>query len=69
TLWEDEHTFVYQVKIGDSVVSRRADDNWVNGTKLVNMAGLTRGKRDTVLKLEPVKRIQKQGLSALKGVW
>jgi hypothetical protein len=31
--------------VGENVVTRRVDNNYVNGTKLLNVAGLRRGQR------------------------
>ncbi len=69
TLWEDENTLCYQVEVRGIFVSRRMDTNFINGTKLLNLAGMTRGKRDGVLKFVPVKQVIKIGPMDLKGVW
>jgi len=67
--WVDRNTYVYQIEIGDKIVSRRFDNHFVNGTKLLNVAGLTRGKRDAILKNEPVRNVVKNAPFHLKGVW
>lgn len=67
--WEDENTICYQVEVDGILVSRREDNNYINGTKLLNVAGLSRGKRDGMLKLERHKSIVKVGSMNLKGVW
>jgi len=67
--WIDRNTYVYQVEIGDKIVSRRFDNHLVNGTKLLNLAGLTRGKRDAILKNEPIRNVVKNAPFHLKGVW
>ncbi|GAA5989474.1 hypothetical protein JCM11641_007314 [Rhodosporidiobolus odoratus] len=69
TLWEDERTIVMQVLVDGHVVARRADNDWINSTKLLNMAGLTRGKRDMYLKNEPERIVFRRGALHLKGVW
>ncbi|BGP20768.1 hypothetical protein JCM10213v2_008931 [Rhodosporidiobolus nylandii] len=69
TLWEDERTVVMQVLVEGHVVARRADNDWVNSTKLLNMANLTRGKRDMYLKNEPQRTVFRRGALHLKGVW
>ncbi|TNY19019.1 transcription regulator HTH, apses-type DNA-binding domain-containing protein, partial [Rhodotorula diobovata] len=74
TLWEDERTVVMQVLIEGHVVARRADNDWVNSTKLLNMVvGMTRGKRDMYLKAsllnEPERIVFRRGALHLKGVW
>lgn len=46
-----------------------ADNNFVNGTKLLNVAGMTRGRRDGLLKSEKMRQVVKIGPMHLKGVW
>lgn len=41
----------------------------INGTKLLNVAGMTRGRRDGILKGEKNKKVVKIGPMHLKGVW
>ncbi|CAH6723022.1 hypothetical protein CLIB1444_12S02498 [[Candida] jaroonii] len=69
TVWDDENTICYQVEAHGILVSRRQDTNFVNGTKLLNLAGMSRGKRDGILKSEKVKTVIKMGTMNLKGVW
>lgn len=69
TFWEDEGTTCYQVEAQGMVVSRREKDNYINGTKLLNVTGMTRGKRDGMLKSEKGRRVVRNGLMNLKGVW
>ncbi|CUM68021.1 uncharacterized protein PRCAT00005736001 [Priceomyces carsonii] len=69
TYWEDENTMCYQVKARGVLVSRREDTNFINGTKLLNVIGMTRGKRDGILKSEKTKTVVKVGSMNLKGVW
>ncbi|KAJ1670972.1 hypothetical protein EV182_007896, partial [Spiromyces aspiralis] len=69
TLWEDEQTIVYQVDARGVCVARRHDDNMINGTKLLNVVGMSRGKRDGILKNEKGRRVVKVGPMHLKGVW
>ena len=45
------------------------DNHMVNGTKLLNVAGMTRGRRDGILKAEKQKHVVKIGPMHLKGVW
>ncbi|KAJ1824314.1 hypothetical protein IWW57_002512 [Coemansia sp. S610] len=45
------------------------DDNMINGTKLLNVVGMSRGKRDGILKNEKGRRVVKVGPMHLKGVW
>lgn len=46
-----------------------ADNHMINGTKLLNVAGMTRGRRDGILKSEKVRHVVKIGPMHLKGVW
>lgn len=67
--WEDKKTVCFQVQSNGLVVSRREKDNYVNGTKLLNATGITRGRRDALLKLERGREVVKMGPMCLKGVW
>lgn len=69
TYWDDQKTICYQVESHGIFVSRRDDNNYVNGTKLLNVAGMSRGKRDGILKSERVKTVVRIGAMNLKGVW
>ncbi|KAI2769602.1 hypothetical protein DTO012A8_5415 [Penicillium roqueforti] len=69
TLWEDEGSLCYQVEAKGVCVARREDNHMVNGTKLLNVAGMTRGRRDGILKSEKLRHVVKIGPMHLKGVW
>ncbi len=69
TMWEDEKTLCYQVDANGVSVVRRADNNMINGTKLLNVAHMTRGRRDGILKSEKIRDVVKIGSMHLKGVW
>ncbi|KAH3670949.1 hypothetical protein OGAPHI_000660 [Ogataea philodendri] len=69
TMWEDEKTLCYQVEANGVAVVRRADNDMVNGTKLLNVAKMTRGRRDGILKAEKTRHVVKIGSMHLKGVW
>ncbi|RDW61992.1 hypothetical protein BP6252_11425 [Coleophoma cylindrospora] len=69
TLWEDEGSLCFQVEAKGNCVARREDNHMINGTKLLNVAGMTRGRRDGILKLEKIRHIVKIGPMNLKGVW
>lgn len=69
TLWEDEQTLCYGVSNNGITVLRRADNDMVNGTKLLNVTGMTRGRRDGILKNEHERQVVKVGSMFLKGVW
>lgn len=45
------------------------DNDMVNGTKLLNVSGMSRGKRDGILKNEKARVVVKVGPMHLKGVW
>jgi len=69
TLWEDEGTVCFQVESNGLCVARREDNHFINGTKLLNVAGMTRGRRDGILKSEKTRNVVKIGPMHLKGVW
>ncbi|KAL3442160.1 hypothetical protein BJX65DRAFT_229887 [Aspergillus insuetus] len=69
TLWEDEGSLCYQVEAKGVCVARREDNHMINGTKLLNVAGMTRGRRDGILKSEKTRNVVKIGPMHLKGVW
>ncbi|KAH3662406.1 hypothetical protein OGAPHI_005658 [Ogataea philodendri] len=69
TMWEDEKTLCYQVEANGVSVVRRADNSMINGTKLLNVAKMTRGRRDGILKSEKTRHVVKIGSMHLKGVW
>lgn len=49
--------------------TRLTDNHMINGTKLLNVVGMTRGRRDGILKSEKQKNVVKIGPMHLKGVW
>jgi len=69
TLWEDEGSLCFQVEANGVCVARRDDNHFINGTKLLNVAGMTRGRRDGILKSEKTRHVVKIGPMHLKGVW
>ncbi|KAF1963769.1 apses-domain-containing protein [Byssothecium circinans] len=69
TLWEDEGSLCFQVEAKSVCVARREDNHMINGTKLLNVAGMTRGRRDGILKSEKTRHVVKIGPMHLKGVW
>ncbi|KAI9259302.1 transcription regulator HTH, apses-type DNA-binding domain-containing protein [Sporodiniella umbellata] len=68
-IWEDEGTVCYQVDAKGICVARREDNDMINGTKLLNVVGMSRGKRDGILKNEKGRVVVKVGAMHLKGVW
>ena len=69
TLWEEEGIRCFQVVAHGVCVSRREDNHMINGTKLLNVAGITRHRRDGILKSEKNRHVVKIGPVHLKGVW
>ncbi|KAL7747459.1 hypothetical protein RI367_007215 [Sorochytrium milnesiophthora] len=67
--WDDKATLVYQLNCGSVPVCRRKDNNFVNGTKLLNISPISRGKRDSMLKHEKDRDVIKKGPFRLKGIW
>ena len=57
----------YQLK--HTGLIRLTDNHMINGTKLLNVAGMTRGRRDGILKSEKTRHVVKIGPMHLKGVW
>ena len=53
----------------DTKLTRPTDNHMINGTKLLNVAGMTRGRRDGILKSEKTRHVVKIGPMHLKGVW
>ncbi|PVZ99270.1 hypothetical protein BB558_004714 [Smittium angustum] len=68
-MWEEQKTETFNVDCGGITVSRRLDNNMINGTKLLNVTQMTRGKRDGILKNEKERMVIKTGSMFLKGVW
>lgn len=69
TLWEDEGSLCFQVSVKNVCVARREDNHMINGTKLLSVAGMARGRRDGILKNEKTRHEVTIGPSHLKGVW
>lgn len=55
--------------LGCFLTSFLSDNHMINGTKLLNVAGMTRGRRDGILKSEKTRHVVKIGPMHLKGVW
>jgi hypothetical protein len=68
-LWEDQGTLCFQVEANNKCVARREDNHMINGTRLLDVAGMTRGRRDGILKSEKTRHVVKIGPMHLKGVW
>jgi hypothetical protein len=65
--------FAHGIRVEDlralRILSFFADNHMINGTKLLNVAGMTRGRRDGILKSEKMRHVVKIGPMHLKGVW
>lgn len=59
-LTEEPYGAYYAFRLGTQTLLRREGSNLINGTKLLNAAGLTRGRRDALLKAEKEKHV---------GIW
>lgn len=68
-IWEDENTICYQFDARGICLARRQDNNMVNGTKLLNITGMSRSRRDTILINEEQKIRVVVGAMHLKGIW
>ncbi|KAH8589316.1 transcription regulator HTH, apses-type DNA-binding domain-containing protein, partial [Bisporella sp. PMI_857] len=69
SVFEEEGSICFQVDVDGICVARREDNHMINGTKLLNVARMTRGRRDGILKAEKQKTVVKIGPMHLKGVW
>jgi protein SOK2 len=70
SVWREEKVCIYilQAANGDALTESE-DNHMINGTKLLNVAGMTRGRRDGILKSEKMRHVVKIGPMHLKGVW
>jgi len=57
------------IVILNMLIKTCTDNHMINGTKLLNVAGMTRGRRDGILKSEKMRHVVKIGPMHLKGVW
>ncbi|OCL14051.1 apses-domain-containing protein, partial [Glonium stellatum] len=64
---EDEGTLCFQVEVKGIRVARREDNHMINGTELLNVAGIARGRRDGILRSGRTKHIVEIGPMHLKG--
>ncbi|KAI4164868.1 MAG: hypothetical protein LQ342_001501 [Letrouitia transgressa] len=69
TLWEDEGSMCFQVEAKGVCVARRDGMDLEICSILLNVAGMTRGRRDGILKSEKMRHVVKIGPMHLKGVW
>ncbi|KAG1057067.1 hypothetical protein G6F43_001091 [Rhizopus delemar] len=67
--WEHENTACYQIEIRGICVSRRQDNDMINCTKLLNLIGMSRTRRDAILNDEEHRVVARVGSISLKGVW
>ncbi|KAF9738978.1 KilA-N domain-containing protein [Paraphaeosphaeria minitans] len=69
TFWEGEGTLVFHVQWEGVAMSRREDNHMILGTRLLNVAGRSRGTRDAILAVEKTKQIVETGPTLYLGVW
>lgn len=67
--WEDEASYYFQVVTKEVRVARRVDIGMINGTKLLDVAGMTPGHQHKILSNEKMIHVTKKGPEHLKGVW
>ncbi|RKP33539.1 transcription regulator HTH, apses-type DNA-binding domain-containing protein, partial [Dimargaris cristalligena] len=67
--WTDESIDSYVVSARGHHIARCMSSAMVNGTKLLNCAGLSRGRRDYLLRKEPLRRVLKKTCKTSRGVW
>ena len=63
------HHALIHVTTASPQLTEPTDNHMINGTKLLNVAGMTRGRRDGILKSEKLRHVVKIGPMHLKGVW
>lgn len=68
-VWLDDMVCVWWWNIMYVCSFSLLDNDMINGTKLLNVAGMSRGKRDGILKNEKGRVVVKVGAMHLKGVW
>lgn len=64
-----EDSLYFEVEVRGVCVARREDNHMINGTGLLDVAGMTRSRQDHILKSEKVKHVVKTGPLHLQGVW
>ena len=69
SVWLDARVRKFESFIFQKAKFITLDNHMINGTKLLNVAGMTRGRRDGILKSEKVRHVVKIGPMHLKGVW
>lgn len=67
--WPEESTLCILVEADGTSIARRCDNNMINGTKLLNFAKMSRGRRDGLLKQEKARHVVRIGSQHFKGVW
>lgn len=67
--WMEQDTYCYQFELGPHRICRREDTHFINASKLIRLAPMTRGRRDGILRSEKVRYITRKGQTDFKGVW
>jgi len=68
-MWDEEGTRCFQVDAKGICIARREDNNNINGTKLLNVTGMTRGRRFGILDFEVKRHVVRLGPMHLRGIW
>ncbi|KAK1594582.1 uncharacterized protein LY79DRAFT_481059, partial [Colletotrichum navitas] len=66
---EDEGILCFLVKERGVYVARREDNRMINGTKLLDITGMSRRRRDGLLNSEKIRHVVNIGPMHLKGTW
>ncbi|GMF07354.1 unnamed protein product [Ambrosiozyma monospora] len=67
--WEDQNVQCYVWEYNGVLVLRRSDNDMINGTKMLNTKGITRGRRTGMLKNEKIRHVIKYGSMPFIGIW
>lgn len=67
--WKDEGCVAISVETRGIQVTRRDDNQMINGSKLLDVVGMNRDQKDEILKIEKMRHVVEIGPMHLKGVW
>lgn len=59
----------YIMEVDESSILRRCRDNFINGTKLLNLTKVTKGQRDSLLRKSVQRDVETAGPRWLRGIW
>ncbi|GAB1312755.1 hypothetical protein MFIFM68171_02965 [Madurella fahalii] len=70
TLWEDEGTLLFHVKVNGVSVTRREDNHMINGSKVLEVSKLSQERKNEILDAEKVRHIVLEAPGEhLVGTW